>query len=43
MSTASNMAAGAANVATGAAKLAYGTATGNEAHKAAGKEAVFGK
>jgi len=43
MSGATNIATGTANVATGAAKLAYGTATGDEATKAAGKEAVFGK
>jgi len=38
--TVSNLASNATMMATGAAKLAYGHATGDEAHKAEGREAL---
>lgn len=43
MNTAASMAYSAAGVAAGAAQMAYGTAVGDESHKKAGKEAVWGK
>ncbi|KAI0048532.1 hypothetical protein FA95DRAFT_1557889 [Auriscalpium vulgare] len=43
LSGAANAAYGAAGVASGAAKYAYGHATGDEATKQAGSEAVWGK
>jgi uncharacterized protein YjbJ (UPF0337 family) len=47
MNSAANMAtsaaSSAANMAAGAAKLAYGHATGDEASKRAGAEAVWGQ
>lgn len=42
-SGAAGVAAGAAGMASGAARMAYGHATGDEATKQSGKEAVWGK
>ncbi|THH19423.1 hypothetical protein EUX98_g8779, partial [Antrodiella citrinella] len=43
MNTAASMTYNAASVSAGAAQMAYGTAVGDESHKKAGKEAVWGK
>lgn len=42
-SQAASAASTAASMATGAARMAYGAAVGEESHKQAGKEAIWGK